>query len=363
MVHTARSARRHPGVASAPDPQQARVADLGLLTPNEHLVGSPADRAALTEILAARRASAGLDQAHPGVVFSLLPWVLADLGSDALEVFYTGAAILADRYETLGLHRLLPTDRVWVGVRSTRANVFGGFHYADQGYRHLQMGAVVTRYGRLDRTAEAPGLVALDLLRAYAHDCLHYGSYREYRVRDGEVYRVRYGLNIRSLDGCTYSAPDPAGTVSTRNLGVVMEGATDREASAIARQAAQRLGIAEPTGVDRFAFRDVTGRLAGDDLAHLPAQQAPAEQRTASRQDFLAALAAYGRGVNNPYRAFLADIGGSDADGLHDVIVSTMISGCLAPLSAWLDQRHGLGAFAALFRAASYCGPEPDTSM
>ncbi len=295
------------------------------------------------------------------MVFSLLPWVLADLGRGAQQVFYTGAAILAERYETLGLHQLLPTDRVWVGVRSTHDGVFGGFHHAGQGYRHLQMGAVVTRYGRLDQAAAASELVALDLLRAYAHDCLHFGSYREYQLRGDEVFRTRYGLNIRGEDGRTYSAPDPAGTVSTRNLGVVMEGATDREASAIARQAAQRAGVTEPAGgVDRFTFRDVTGRLSGDDLTHLPARQAPAEQRTAGRQDFLAALAAYARGVNNPYHAFLVDIGGSDADDLHDVIVSTMISGRLAPLGSWLDQRYGLGAFSALFRAVSYRGPEPE---
>ncbi|WP_326642830.1 hypothetical protein OG884_18935 [Streptosporangium sp. NBC_01755] len=315
---------------------------------------------ALTERLAAQRATAGLDQAHPNVVFSLLPWVLADLGSDALQVFYTGAAILADRYEKLGLHRLLPTDRVWVGVRSTRAGVFGGFHHAGQGYRHLQMGAVVTRYGRLDQAVAAPELVALDLLRAYAHDCLHYGSYREYRLRHGELVRTRYGINSRGEDGRTYSAPDPAGSISTRNLGVVMEGATDREASAIARQAAQRAGVTEPDGVDRFAFRDVTGRLTDADLARLPLHQAPAEQRTAGRRDFLASLGSYTRGVNNRYSVFLAEVGGSEVDELHTVIVSSMISGRLAPLSAWLDQRHGPRTFAVLFRAASYRGPEPD---
>jgi hypothetical protein len=286
--------------------------------------------------------------------------VLADLGNDAQEVFYTGATILADRYEKMGLHRLLPTDRVWVGVRSTRAGVVGGFHHRNQGYRHWQMGAVITRYGRLDRAATTPELVALDLLRAYAHDCLHYGSYREYRLYRSEAIRTRYGINIRTEDGHTYSAPDPAGAVSTRNLGVVMEGATDSEAMAITWQAAQRIGVPEPEGADGIAFRDITGRLTDDDLARLPAQQAPAEQRTGGRQDFLAAMGSYARGVNNPYRGFLADIGGSEADDLHEVIVSTMISGRLAPLSAWLDQRHGPGAFAGIFRAASYRGPEPD---
>ncbi|WP_433255114.1 hypothetical protein ACQPYK_14095 [Streptosporangium sp. CA-135522] len=306
----------------------------------------------LVERLAAQRATAGLDRAHPSLVFSLLPWVLADLGenSEAQEIFYTGASLLAARYEELGLHRLLPTDRVWVGVRSPRAGAFGGFHHPDQGYRHLQMGAVITRYGPLDNPASAsPELVALDLLRAYAHDCLHYGSYREYRLWRGELVRTRYGINSRGVDGRTYSAPDPAGSISTRNLGVVMEGATDREAAAITRQAAQRVGAAEPEGVDRFAFRDVTGSLTADDLAALPLRQADAN-RPGTAEDFLSSMDSYARGVNSRYRIFLSEVGGDEADALHTVIVQATISGCVASLSAWLDDRHGPEAFIRLFR-------------
>lgn len=292
------------------------------------------------------------------MVFSLLPWVLADLGSDAQQVFYAGAAILADRYETLGLHRLLPTDRVWVGVRSPRPGAFGGFHHPDQGYRHWQMGAVITRYGRLDRPVASPELVALDLLRAYAHDCLHYGSYREYQMWGGEPVRTRYGFNRRTVDGRTYSNPDPAGAASTRNLGVVMEGATDREATTITRRAAQQAGVAEPVGVGRFAFRDVTGRLTDDDLAGLPSRQDRRSEATA--EDFLASMGSYARGVNNRYDVFLSEVGGDEAADLHTTIMRAVISGSLASLSAWLDKRHGPGSFARLFRSASYGGPEPD---
>ncbi|MFJ2031562.1 hypothetical protein [Streptosporangium sp. NPDC087985] len=338
---------------------------LSCLAPNEHLGGESAERAVLAERLAAQRATAGLDRAHPNVVFSLLPWVLADLGesSKAQEIFYTGVSLLAARYEKLGLHRLLPADRVWVGVRSLRAEVHGGFHHPDQGYRHLQMGAVITRYGSLDNPASAPpDLVALDLLRAYAHDCLHYGSYRQYQLQRGEIIRTRYGINSRDQAGRTYSAPDPAGAISTRNLGVVMEGATDREATTITRHAAQRAGVTEPSGggIDRFAWRDVTGRLTDDDLADLPPLQASTGRPQATAEDFLAAMGSYARNVNNRYRVVLAEVGGHEANDLHMLIMKAMISGSLAGLSTWLDKRYGTGAFAALFKAASYRGPEPD---
>lgn len=311
------------------------------------------------EQLTAHRATAALHQTHPHLVFSLLPWLLDRMGGDAWDIFHAGYALMTSRYETLGLHDLLPLDRVWVGVRTTRPDGFGGFHHPDQGYRHLQMGAIVTRYGNLTDPAMAvPHLVALDLLRAYAHDCLHYGSHREYRLQNGKLVRTRYGFNLRDEAGHSYSAPDPEGASTTRNLGIIMEGATDREASAIARHAAEHLGIAIPGGTDRFAFLDVTGQLTCEALSCLP-ETGPDPESPATADRFLAAMGSYARGVNNRYRAFLAEIGGLESADLHTIITTAMISGSLASLSAWLDARRGPGSFAGLFRAASYRGPEP----
>lgn len=289
------------------------------------------------------------------MTFVLLPWAL-DALPGAWEIFHAGFSVMAARYEELGLHHLLPIDRVWVGVRSSRA-AFGGFHHPDQGYRHLQMGAVVTRYGDLSAPAD-PGLAALDLLRAYAHDCLHYGSYREYRLHGGKLVRTGYGFNRRDVAGRSYSAPDPHGATTTRNLGIIMEGATDREASSMARQAAHLVGMTEPDGTDRYAYRDVVGRLTEDDLAHLPAEREDDAQRSTA-EGFLGAMGSYARGVNGRYAAFLSEIGGTESGELHDHIAKAMISGSVASLSAWLDARLGPGAFAALFRSTSYGGPDP----
>lgn len=88
---------------------------------------------------------------------------------------------------------LLPLSRVSVGVNSPappgHAASFGGFHHPGQSYRHLPMTATITTYGQLTGTASAtPQAVALDLVRSYAHDCLHYELAAGYRLTpDGQA--------------------------------------------------------------------------------------------------------------------------------------------------------------------------------
>jgi hypothetical protein len=237
------------------------------------------------------------------------------------------------------------------------AQVFGGFHRPGQGYRHLQAAAVITVYGDLSGdTPYAPELTALDLLRSYAHDCLHYGFYRRYslpEVGDG-VDRIRYGINFRRSDGRTYSARDGAGVTATRNLGVVMEGATDREARSIARKAAVQASVRQPcSGVNYFAFRDETGLLNVEDLSALQKPRLTYETDPLAAS-YLQNLVAYARGVGVCYEAFLREVGQEEGDELHSLILTSMISGRLAPLSSWLAARHGSGAFAGLFKTGNY---------
>ena len=128
------------------------------------------------------------------------------------------------------------------------------------------MDAAVTVSG--DLTGQTPGVAAGRRAGPgvlYAHDCLHYATFRRYRLTDrGEIVRVQYGINFRQSDGRTYSAPDIPGDGPTRNLGIVMEGATDAEATAIARQAARSCGITGTdlrAGVPGLTFADVTGTV------------------------------------------------------------------------------------------------------
>ncbi len=137
------------------------------------------------------------------------------------------------------------------------------------------MFAVITMYGPMERDLpERPELALLDLLRAYAHDCLHYGSRRRYVDVGGELVRTQYGINFRRVSGRTYSAADPKGSSYTRNLGVVMEGACDREARRITREAAVRTGLREPEDpTGRLAFRDTTGTLMSEDVTPAPLRE------------------------------------------------------------------------------------------
>ncbi|AZM51744.1 hypothetical protein DMA15_03425 [Streptomyces sp. WAC 01529] len=210
------------------------------------------------------------------------------------------------------------------------------------------MRAVVTMYG--DLTADgppSPALAALDLLRAYAHDCLHYGSARTYQMRDGAVIRTQYGVNFRRVGGRTYSAPDLTGTTGTRNLGVVMEGACDREARVITRHVAAQHRISADSGIDAYALRDVTGQ-------HTTIEAPPG--LSTEQAAYLTSMAKYEAGVDARYVAFLADIGGAEQEDLHSLILASMISGDLVPLCTWLDRRHGPGSFAALFMSPLYLG-------
>ncbi|MFJ1592038.1 hypothetical protein ACIOD0_17565 [Kitasatospora albolonga] len=244
-----------------------------------------------------------------------------------------------------------------MGAESVRAGAFGGFHHPDQGYRHLQMLSVITMCGPMDQDApERPELALLDLLRAYAHDCLHYGSRRRYVNVGGKPTRTQYGINYRRSTGQTYSSADPQGTPHTRNLGVVMEGACDREARRVTRETAARAGLLEPDDVfGRLAFRDTTGTLSADDVMTDRAEGCSGE---AAR--YIGALRRYETGVNRRYAVFLSEFAPGEEDDLHDLLLTAVVSGDTRGLSIWLDARHGPGTFAGVFRSDAYFTPALD---
>jgi hypothetical protein len=104
-----------------------------------------------------------------------------------------------------------------------------------------------------------------------------------------------------------------------------------------------------------FAFRDETGLLDADDLSKL---QTPAwaKEINVAAAFYLQNPAAYAREVGVRYEAFLDEVGQGESDELHALILTSMISGMLTPLSSWLATRHGPGAFAALFKTKTNSG-------
>lgn len=318
------------------------------LPPSERIDGTTAECVHLHLLLACFRTSPP-PMRLPDVTGCSLPELLA-AGIIDKDVFSTGYDIMADRYGRLGISALLPLERVWVGTRSAArpgtARSYGGFHHPAQGYRHIQMDATVTLFGDLTGQAlVSPQSAALDLIRSYAHDCLHYATFRRYQLTDrGEIARVQYGINFRQPDGRTYSAPDDPGDGPTRNLGIVMEGATDAEATAVARQAAVACGITainpEP-GPPGLALADATGTIT------------VSETVLSSGHPYARSLCRFARAVTARYRALLAGLADDPAEPQGQFICA-MLSGDLAPLEAWLDIRHGRGCFPRLFRGPSF---------
>ncbi|MCX5398494.1 hypothetical protein [Streptomyces sp. NBC_00102] len=316
----------------------------------------------MAALLAALRADTlTLTARHPDHTFRTVAARLTLWNAQGIDVtvFRTGLDAVRDRLSSFGLSHMLPLSRMLVGAQSKRAGAFGGFHHPDQGYRHLQMVSVVTMYGPMERDApESPELALLDLLRAYAHDCIHFGAKRRYVDVDGTPSRVQYGINYRRPNGASYSTPDPQGSPHTRNLGVVMEGAGDREARRITRWAAAQAGIKEPDDpFQRIAFRDCTGTLAAEDVRDHPTGGG-GEGAT-----YVRSLIGYERGVNQRYAAFLSEFAAGEENELHELLLSAVISGSASGLSAWLDERHGPGTFAGVFLSPSYFAPAPIRSV
>lgn len=310
----------------------------------------------MAALAAVRADTSSLTGKHPAHVFRSLPEVLSRWAADGIDttLFHAGVEKAKRRYAGYGLAKMLPLDRVLVGFESSRVGAFGGFHHPDQGYRHLQMVAVITMYGPMQRrNPERPTLALLDLLRAYAHDCLHYGARRRYVEVAGAPIRTQYGINYRRTSGQSYSAADQRGSHHTRNLGIIMEGACDREARAITRQTAERFGVTEPSDVlDALAFRDMTGTMKSEDAGRVAAMPESEEQTR-----YAAALSGYEKGVNRRYTHFLDEFAPGEESECHTRLLTAIISGDVTALGTWLDERHGPGTFTGLFRTPRYFDP------
>ena len=105
-----------------------------------------------------------------------------------------------------------------------------------------------------------------------------------------------------------------------------MEGATDAEATAIARQTAgscQITSLDPDPGVPGLALADATGTLTVDRI----------EAALTSGHPYMRSLGRFGRTVTMRYRELLAELE-RDPGEAHGQFIAAMISGDLAPLEA-----------------------------
>jgi hypothetical protein len=331
---------------------------LGVLTPNEKLTGTTAQKREILDRLARYRSeprrALRLAEKYPHLTFATMDEIVSGLAGPDSDVFAAGLELARDRFAALGQSELLPQERVFMAVAST-AGGFGGFHdrllphrapddTQAPGYRYVQAAAVISRYGdRTGLTSPAPGMAGVDLLHAYVHDCCHYLTFRSYRLGAGDggygIHRSQHGINFRRASGSTYSSRDPQGATSTRNLGIIMEGAFDVDATTVTREAVAKVELACPAdGIDHHAFLDAVGQV----------------QTVPATAPWLESMNGYVRGINAPYGVFLSEVGGPDSRDLHEVIMTATLSGNLVMLQGWLDERYGPGEFTALFRSSTY---------
>jgi hypothetical protein len=327
---------------------------MGVLTPNEKLTGTTEQKREILDRLTRYRVdprhTLKLAERYPHLTFTTMDQVVAELSGADADVFTAGLELARDRFAELGQTELLPMERVFMAVASETGG-HGGFHdrllpyRADDdtqapGYRYVQAAAVISRYGdRTSTTPPTPGMIGVDLVHAYVHDCFHFLTFRSYRLGTTGIHRNQHGINFRRESGSTYSARDPQGSASTRNLGIIMEGAFDVDAASVTREAVTETGVTcLAEGIDHYAYLDAIGEP----------QTAPGDV------PWLESMNGYTALVTTPYSAFLAEIGGPDSGELHELILSTTLTGELVKLERWLDERYGPGEYAALFRSDVY---------
>ncbi|MFI1290650.1 hypothetical protein ACH4VM_19595 [Streptomyces sp. NPDC020792] len=143
----------------------------------------------------------------------------------------------------------------------------------------------------------------------------------------------------------------------TRNLGIVMEGACDREARRLTRQVANLYNITGPDSPDTpgwWAYRDVTGQLDDGEPPAVSGERIGGEAGS-----YVESTGRYQAGVNARYAMWLDEFGAGEAERLHDLVLTAMIGGDSSSLCRWLDSRHGPGTFSGVFQADGYLAAPP----
>jgi hypothetical protein len=281
-------------------------------------------------------------------------------------------ALLLSEY---GPYELLDPARIWVGVAMPDNTIyFGGFYHHYQGYRYLQQIAMTSLSGTLARHPVDRTLTTFELIRAYTHDTLHHNSYRLFYPlphKDAvSFYRFQYGINFRKWTGVTYSAKDSVRSKTTRNLGNIMEAATDRFAHELVLSLAQEIHYNPlpirsrdlccypcPDPVYDYVYRDCTGQLTDVDMSQLrEIERGQLELITTPNfKSYLKSMRLFVQYVTMRYRQFLAEVDPEQHYQLHRLIIQSMLSGQMRELCKVLDsQQCSKKSFVSLFKWTSF---------
>lgn len=227
--------------------------------------------------------------------------------------------------------KLVPEERYYVTPPET--GTLGGFFGKPLGGYYYMDDVGFTTY--LD-SAQVPNktLRTMELARNYLHDCLHYSTFKEYRLdsESGMVWRHQYGINFRDADGNSYSLPN-LNEQSPRavNLNACMDAVIENSVGA-------------------FLKAHFTDKIRCDDLTDR--EKAIAQEIMDCRYDlpFPEADSFY-RSIMHPVHGFMQHWGAGD---LSEVILRAMVDGDLAALRASFAAKTGRSdGWEHLFRAGS----------
>lgn len=191
------------------------------------------------------RISAYLERARAHVPEKFSSYAnLADMASrrdDALDwdVFYRLLGDAESLFSRRGLDiDFMPFDRYY--VTNPEPGSIGGFYGRPAGgyYYFNDLG-----FCTLVNEEEVPSRVirTIEFTRGYLHDSIHASTFRTFRIDpEGNVYRHRYGINVRNADGTSYSAYDPDNTnPETINLNLLMDGLVQKSVNDVMKWCAR----------------------------------------------------------------------------------------------------------------------------
>ncbi|HEU5377893.1 MAG TPA: hypothetical protein VFV38_20920 [Ktedonobacteraceae bacterium] len=336
----------------------------------ERILATGAMKAHIEAELQAYRANPEdlLRETHPLLTFVPLEALANDSHYEAWvcqSLLHEAFSALAQKLSYYPGCCLLDPQRVWVGIQApVPAGFFGGFYHANQGYRYLQQIAVTSLSGALSCCPVDRTLVTLELIRAYAHDTLHSNSFRLFfplpvGSQPGQsFYRFQYGINFRKWDGRSYSAKDAIRSTTTRNLGNIMEAATDRCAHELVLSLAKKINYSVPTNaIANYLSRDCTGQLTAEDMLFLRQGERGRASLDAPSAflAYLQDLRLFVQYVTMRYRRFLQEFDAEGSYHLHEHILEGMLTGKCKKLCQCLDAIQGKKhSFSSLFQAPSW---------
>lgn len=319
-----------------------------MILPNEELLGESDERNCLSRMISIIRGNVSefvnteFDKLHVGEycsLHSLLNQANIKVLIDG-DLLHKGIELIKWYAEAAGFNTHLPEDRYFVGYQQPENSTgyYGGFYHFGQGYRHVQAVGVVTVLGALSVEILPKWLSTLDLLRSYAHDSIHHATFRNYSLltdntlsKEGfPFFRYQYGINLRRNGRVPYSNRDDATSKTTRNLGTIMDGATDTVATVLVRQLYTEIGKPSMSSeIGEWLLKLTLGEHRPSFLRRLRQhEKGQFDMPKPAQIAYLYDARRFVQYVNAKYDSFLSEFG-SERDLLHNLILSAMATGNL----------------------------------